>query len=250
MDFSFLCMDDLDQVQIPGCFGEPGVSHTYLDTLITAFANTAILSVSSLILAIIVGVFFGTMRTLPATSFINRFLRFISHIWIEVMRNIPLLVQIFLWYFVVPKIYPVALGFPPILLVIFALGFFTSARIAEQVRSGIESIPRGQRYAAMAMGFTTYQTYRYVILPRAMRTILPPLISEAMGIVKNSAVAFAVSIHELMQFQYQSIEEVSHVYENYIVVTLLYVIISLAIFLIMSLIERSVKIPGFQKEGR
>lgn len=250
MDFSFLCMDDLDHVQIPGCLGKAGVSHTYLDTLLNGFMNTAILSVSSLILAVVVGVIIGTMRTLPHTTTLNKILRAIARIWVELMRNVPLLVQIFLWYFVVPKIYPPAMGFPPILLVVCALGFFTSARIAEQVRSGIESIPTGQRYAAMAMGFTTSQTYRYVILPRAMRTILPPLISESMGIVKNSAVAFAVSIHELMQFQYQAIEEVSHVYENYLVVTVLYIIIALAIFMVMSIIERAVKIPGFQTEGR
>lgn len=250
MDFSFLCMDDLDHTSVPGCLGTAGISHTYLDTLLNAFMNTAILSVSSLVLAVFVGVIIGTMRTLPRTSIMNRILRIIARIWVEMMRNVPLLVQIFIWYFVVPKIYPPAMGFPPIILVICALGFFTSARIAEQVRSGIEAIPTGQRYAAMAMGFTTYQTYRHVILPRAMRTILPPLISESMGIVKNSAVAFAVSIHELMQFQYQSIEEVSHVYENYIVVTVLYIIISLAIFIVMSIIERTVKIPGFQTEGR
>ncbi|MCT6871769.1 MAG: amino acid ABC transporter permease [Bartonella sp.] len=250
MDFSFLCMDDLDHVNVPGCFGKTGISHTYLDTLLNAFTNTAILSVSSLILAVAVGIIVGTLRTLPKTSITNYILRALARIWVEVMRNIPLLVQIFLWYFVVPKIYPPAMNFPPIILVICALGFFTSARIAEQVRSGIEAIPTGQRYAAMGMGFTTLQTYRYVILPRAMRTILPPLISESMGIVKNSAVAFAVSIHELMQFQYQSIEEVSHVYENYIVVTVLYVIIALVIFIVMSTLERMVKIPGFQTEGR
>lgn len=250
MDFSFLCMDDIDHVKVPGCFGIKGVSHTYLDTLVNAFMNTALLSVSSLILAIIIGVIIGTMRTLPRTSVLNYILRAIARIWVELTRNIPLLVQIFLWYFVVPKIYPPAMGFPPIILVICALGFFTSARIAEQVRSGIEAIPTGQRYAAMGIGFTTYQTYRYVILPRAMRTILPPLISESMGIVKNSAVAFAVSIHELMQFQFQTIEEVSHVYENYLLVTVLYVVISLAIFIVMSIIEKVVKIPGFQTEGR
>ncbi|MBI0162505.1 amino acid ABC transporter permease [Bartonella sp. M0283] len=250
MDFSFLCLDDIDHTHVAGCFGKAGVSHTYLDTLLNAFLNTALLSISSLILAIIVGVIIGTMRTLPRTSILNRILRIIARIWVEITRNIPLLVQIFLWYFVVPKIYPPAMNFPPMILIICALGFFTSARIAEQVRSGIEAIPTGQRYAAMGMGFTTYQTYRYVILPRAMRTILPPLISESMGIVKNSAVAFAVSIHELMQFQFQAIEEVSHVYENYMVVTVLYVIISLAIFIVMSIIERMVKIPGFQTEGR
>ncbi|AGF74670.1 glutamate-aspartate ABC transporter permease component [Bartonella australis AUST/NH1] len=250
MDFSFLCMDDLDQTLVAGCLGTPGVSHTYLDTLLDGLRNTVVLSISSLILAIFVGVIVGTIRTLPDTSVTNRILRAIGRIWVEMMRNIPLLVQVFLWYFVVPKIYPPAMKFSPILLITFALGFFTSARIAEQVRSGIEAIPSGQRYAAMALGFNTYQSYRYIILPRALRTIIPPLTSEAMGIVKNSSIAFAVSINELMQFQYQTIEEVSHVYENYLLVTVLYIIIALFIFAIITMIERMLKIPKFQSERR
>ncbi|WP_019218828.1 amino acid ABC transporter permease [Bartonella florencae] len=246
MDFSFLCTDDLNQTFVAGCLGTPGVSHTYLDTLLDGFKNTIILSFSSLILAIFFGIIIGTMRTLPSTSMIRRLLRVIGGIWVEIMRNIPLLVQIFLWYFVVPKIYPPVMNFSPILLITCALGFFTSARIAEQVRSGIEAIPSGQRYAAMAMGFTTYQVYRYIVLPRAIRTIMPPLTSEAMGIVKNSSVAFAVSINELMQFQYQTIEEVSHVYENYLIITILYILIALFVFIIMTIIEQMLKIPNFQ----
>ncbi|EJF80986.1 amino acid ABC transporter permease [Bartonella doshiae] len=246
MDFSFLCTDDLTQTLVAGCLGTPGISHTYLDTLLDGLKNTIFLSITSLILAIFFGVIIGTMRTLPNTSIINRILRAIGAIWVEIMRNIPLLVQVFLWYFVVPKIYPPAIKFSPILLITCALGFFTSARIAEQVRSGIESIPSGQRYAGMAMGFSTYQIYRYIILPRAIRTIMPPLTSEAMGIVKNSSIAFAVSINELMQFQYQTIEEVSHVYENYLIVTILYILISLFIFIIMTIIEQMLKIPNFQ----
>ncbi|EJF75773.1 amino acid ABC transporter permease [Bartonella alsatica] len=248
MDFSFLCKDDLNQTLVVGCFGTPGVNHTYLDTLLDSFKNTVILSVSSLILAVFLGIIIGTIRTLPNTSISRCLLRTIGSIWVEIMRNIPLLVQVFLWYFVVPKVYPPAMNFSPILLITCALGFFTSARIAEQVRSGIEAIPSGQRYAAMALGFTTYQVYRYIILPRATRTIMPPLTSEAMGIVKNSSIAFAVSLNELMQFQYQTIEEVSHVYENYLIVTILYIIISLFIFTIMTIIEQMLKIPNFQTE--
>ncbi|WP_455481556.1 amino acid ABC transporter permease [Bartonella sp. B35(2025)] len=250
MDFSFLCTDDLNQTLIAGCLGTPGISHTYLDTLLDSLKNTIILSISSLILAVFFGVIIGTMRTLPNTSIIFCSFRIVGGIWVEVMRNIPLLIQVFLWYFVVPKIYPPAINFPPILLVTCALGFFTSARIAEQIRSGIEAIPSGQRYAAMAMGFTTYQSYRYIILPRAMRTIMPPLTSEAMSIIKNSSIAFAVSINELMQFQYQTIEEVSHVYENYLLVTILYILIALCVFIIMTVIEQMLKIPNFQTEGR
>ncbi|OPH14109.1 glutamate ABC transporter permease, partial [Azospirillum brasilense] len=113
-------------------------------------------------------------RTLPD----NRFLVGFGNAWVELFRNIPLLVQIFLWYHVVPAIFPVMKSVSGFILVVLALGFFTSARIAEQVRSGIQALPRGQRYAGMALGFTTVQYYRYVLLPMAFRIILPPLTSE------------------------------------------------------------------------
>ena len=80
---------------------------------------------------------------------------------------------------------------PSFLLVVFALGFFTSARISEQVKAGIQALPKGQRYAGLAMGLTLPQTYRYVLLPMAFRIIIPPLTSESMNIIKNSSVAFA-----------------------------------------------------------
>jgi glutamate/aspartate transport system permease protein len=85
---------------------------------------------------------------------------------------------------------------PDFIAVVIALGFFTSARIAEQVRAGIQALPKGQRYAGLAMGLTLPQTYRYVILPMAFRIVIPPLTSESMNIIKNSSVAFAVSISE------------------------------------------------------
>src|SRR5207244_2019150 len=115
--------------------------------------------------------------------------------WVEFFRNIPLLVQIFLWYHVVPYFIPVFADVNKLALVVIGLGLFTSARIAEQVRAGIQALPRGQRYAGMALGFTTPQYYRYVLLPMAFRIIVPPLTSESMNIFKNSSVAFAVSVN-------------------------------------------------------
>ena len=143
--------------------------------------------------------------------------------------------QIFIWYYVVPKIFPVMAGVPPFVLVVFALGFFTSARIAEQLRSGIQALPKGQRYAGMAVGFTTPQYYRYVILPMAYRIIMPPLTSESMNIFKNSSVAFAVSIPELIQFAMQAGEETSRGIEIYLAVTVLYVISAMVINRLMAL---------------
>jgi len=129
--------------------------------------------------------------------------------------------------------------------VVLALGFFTSARIAEQVRSGIQALPRGQRYAGMAMGFTTLQYYRFVLIPLAFRIILPPLTSETMNIFKNSSVAFAVSVPELTMFFIQSSEETSRPIEMFLGVTALYVISAFAINRLMAFIEKRSRVPGF-----
>ena len=153
--------------------------------------------------------------------------------------------QIFLWYFVLPKLIPPMKNFPPFILVVCALGFFTSARIAEQLRSGLQALSRGQRYAGMAVGFSTWQTYRYVLLPMAYRIIMPPLTSESMNIFKNSAVAFAVSIPELTQFYLQAGEETSAQIVIFLGVVALYAISAMAVNRIMTFIERRLRVPGF-----
>ena len=187
----------------------------------------------------------GTLRTLPNSPWLVR----LANVWVEIFRNVPLLVQIFIWYFVVPKMFPAMQQVPSFLLVVFALGFFTSARIAEQVRAGVQSLPRGQRYAGMAMGFTTAQTYRYVILPMALRIIIPPLTSESMNLLKNSSVAFAVSIAELTMFAMQAQEETSRGVEVYLAVTLLYAVSAFAVNRVMAFVEKKVQIPGYIVAG-
>jgi glutamate/aspartate transport system permease protein len=164
---------------------------------------------------------------------------------VELFRNIPLLVQIFLWYYVVPAMFPSLKAVPGFVMVVLALGFFTSSRIAEQVRAGIQALPKGQRYAGLAVGFTTAQTYRYVLLPMAYRIIIPPLTSESMNIFKNSSVAFAVSIAELTMFAIQASEESTRGMEIYFGVTVCYVISAMTINRIMAFIEKKTRVPGF-----
>ena len=200
---------------------------------------------ASWVVAMLVGALFGTLRTLPNSPVLTR----LANAWVELFRNIPLLVQIFIWYFVIPKIFPAMKDLPSFVLVVFALGFFTSARIAEQVRAGIQALPRGQRYAGMAMGFTTAQTYRYVLLPMAFRIIVPPLTSESMNLLKNSSVAFAVSIAELTMFAMQAQEETSRGIEIYLAVTLLYAVSAFAVNRVMALVEKKVQIPGYVVAG-
>ena len=244
MDWMVFCQDTLTGDITPGCFGQ-GRDITYLDWLFTAWGWTVSVSLSALVVALIVGSLIGVIRTLPDSPWLTR----LGNAWVELFRNIPLLVQIFLWYFVLPTLVPPMKDFPPFILVVLALGLFTSARIAEQVRAGVQALPKGQRYAGMAVGFTTPQYYRYVLLPMAYRIIIPPLTSESMNIFKNSAVAFAVSIPELTQFALQAGEETSRPIEIYLGVTILYVISALVINRIMAFIEKRARVPGFVASG-
>ena len=202
-------------------------------------------SLLSLLIALVVGAVIGTLRTLPDSPWTVR----LGNAWVEFFRNIPLLVHIFLWYHVIPSIFPAMKSLPGFVLVVFALGFFTSARIAEQVRSGIQSLPRGQRYAGMALGFTTFQYYRYVLLPMAFRIIIPPLTSETMNVFKNSSVAFAVSVAELTMFAMQAQEETARGVEVYLAVTGLYVVSAFAINRVMAFIEKRSRVPGLIAAG-
>ncbi len=222
-----------------------GKDPTYWQWMMSAWGWTISVALSALVVALVVGSLVGVLRTLPDSPGWVRF----GNVWVELFRNIPLLVQIFLWYHVLPSIFLSLREVPPFVLVVLALGFFTSARIAEQLRAGIQALPRGQRYAGMAMGFTTFQYYRYVILPMAYRMILPPLTSESMNIFKNSSVAFAVSIAELTQFAMQAGEETARPIEMYLGVTVLYIISAMAINRIMAFIEKRSRVPGFVASG-
>ena len=224
---------------------DDGGGRTYLEWMMTAWGWTLSVAIAAWVVAMLVGALMGTLRTLPNSPWLVR----LGNVWVELFRNIPLLVQIFLWYFVVPKMFPAMKEVPGFVLVVLALGFFTSARIAEQVRAGVQALPRGQRYAGMALGFTTVQTYRYVILPMAFRIIMPPLTSESMNLLKNSSVAFAVSIAELTMFAMQAQEETSRGVEIYIAVTALYAISAFAVNRLMALVEKKMQIPGLVVVG-
>jgi len=226
-------------------FQDTGGGQTYLNWMMSAWGWTLSVAVCALVVALTVGSLMGILRTVP-----NKWLVLLGNAWTELFRNIPLLVQIFLWYHVIPSIFLSLRAVPSFVLVVFALGFFTSARIAEQVKAGIQALPKGQRYAGLAMGLTLPQTYRYVLLPMAFRIVIPPLTSESMNIIKNSSVAFAVSIAELTMFAMQAQEETSRGVEIYLAVTALYFVSAFAINRIALFIEHRVQVPGMIGGGK
>jgi glutamate/aspartate transport system permease protein len=237
-DWQVFCKETTSGEIVSGCFGRGG-DITYLNWILSAWGWTLSVSVLALGVALVVGSLMGILRTVP-----DRRLAFIATAWTELFRNVPLLVQIFLWYHVLPSLYTPLRSVPSFVLVVLALGFFTSARISEQVKAGIQTLPKGQRYAGLAMGLTLPQTYRYVLMPMAFRIVLPPLTSESMNIVKNSSVAFAVSIAELTMFAMQAGEETARNVEMYLAVTGLYFVSAFAINRLALFIENRVRVPG------
>jgi glutamate/aspartate transport system permease protein len=237
-DWEVFCKDTASGEVVASCFAS-GRDITYLQWMLSAWGWTLSVALLALLIALIVGSLVGVLRTTPSRALVS-----FGNAWTELFRNIPLLVQIFLWYHVLPSLFTSLRAIPSYVLVAFALGFFTSARISEQVKAGIQSLPRGQRYAGLAVGLTLPQTYRYVLLPMAFRIVIPPLTSESMNIIKNSSVAFAVSIAELTMFALQAGEETSRGIEIYLAVTGLYFVSAFAINRVALVIESRVRVPG------
>lgn len=224
---------------------------TYMDTLWSGLVWTMATAMLAWVMALILGAVIGTMRTLP-----NKWASRIASAYIELFRNIPLLVQMFLWYFVMPELVPTELGdwlkaLPNASFVtaVLCLGFFTSARVAIQISAGINALPRGQKYAGTALGLTLAQTYRYVLLPMAFRIVLPPLSSEFLNIIKNSSVALTIGLMELTA-RARSMQEFSfQVFEAFTAATLIYVVVNIFVVNMMRYLERRVAVPGFITSG-
>jgi len=224
---------------------DTGGGQTYLRWLMSAWGWTLSVALLALVIALVVGSLIGILRTVP-----NKWLAMFGECWTELFRNVPLLVQLFVWYHVLPALFLPLRSVPSFLLVVLGLGLFTSARIAEQVKAGIQTLPKGQRYAGLAMGLTLPQTYRYILMPMAFRIVIPPLTSESMNIIKNSSVAFAVSIAELTFFAQQAAEETSRGVEIYLAVSFLYFISAFAINRLAIAIEHRVQVPGMVGAGK
>jgi glutamate/aspartate transport system permease protein len=221
----------------------------YWQTLARGLGWTLLLSLlcwaAGLCLALVIGV----ARTLP-----QRWLCGPAQAYIHVFRNIPLLVQVFLWYHVVPDLLPqdwgdAVKGMDPTLnafaTLVVALSLYTAAKAAELLRSGIQAVPPGQLAAARSLGLSTAQAYRDVLLPQALRIALPPLTSDFLNVFKNSAVALTIGLLELTGRSRQMSEFSAQPFETFLAATLLYMAITLAVMRGMRALERRLAIPGF-----
>lgn len=185
--------------------------------LLTAFGQTVLVSVFALLLALALGIIFGVLS-------VSRFapLRAITRVYVELVQNIPLLLQIFVFYALFPLI---GISLPTVTIGIFAIGIYHGGYISEVVRSGVGSIHRGQFEAAKSQGFSYWQSMFIVILPQAMRIIMPPLAVQAANLVKNTSVlAFFVG-GEIMYFSNSFAGSTSYYGPVYLVAAVLYFII-------------------------
>ncbi len=224
-------------------------SEIYLDWFISGLGWTIAVALVAWTVALLIGSILGVMRTLP-----NKAAAGIATAYVELFRNVPLLVQLFVWYFLVPDFLPestqiwfkqeLAPTTSAYISVVACLALFTAARVCEQVRTGIQALPRGQSAAAMAVGFTQGQMYRHVLLPQAFRIIIPPLTSEFLNIFKNSSVASLIGLMELLAQTKQTAEFTANMFEAFTLATVIYFVLNMSLMGLMGWVERKVRVPG------
>ena len=233
-----MCKSTTDETVYSSCFAGKG-DLTYLQWLFHAWGWTLLVALVALVIALVIGLVIGVIRTLP-----NKGLALFGEAWTEFFRNIPIILQLLIWYHVMPELIPPLRAVPESVLACIGLGLFTSARIGQQVKAGINTLPKGQRYAGLAMGLTLGQTYRYVLLPVALRVVLPTLTSESMNIIKNSSVAYAIGVTEMIYFATQAGEETSMHITMYLAVTILYFISAFTINRLAAVVDKRSRLPG------
>src|ERR1700760_5147192 len=218
----------------------------YAGWLLSGLGWTLALALAAWLLAVPIGVFVGIARVSTSRS-----LFWISQFYVSVFRNIPLLLQMFVWFFMVPELLPTRMGLwfkrdlpdPECWTAVLALAFYTSGRLGELFRTGLQAVPRGQGMVAAATGMSEAQTLRYVLVPQAFRIVLPPLTSEFLSIVKNSSLALTIGVLELTAQSRQIENFTFHGFEAFGAATAFYVLVVLVFTLVMVRLQRTLALP-------
>ncbi|MDK1682745.1 MULTISPECIES: amino acid ABC transporter permease [Acinetobacter] len=228
---------------------------TYLQWVLIGLGWLLVIALVAWTIAMVLGSILGIMRTLPSKT-----ARAIGTAYVTIFRNVPLLIQLFIWFYVVPNFLPSVIrnwwindlgaNTTALISASVGLGLFTAARVCEQVRTGIEALPVGQVNAGYAMGFSTAQLYRHVILPQSFRTILPPLSSELTNCVKNTSVASLVGVAEIISQMKTISEYTQNTIEIYTIVTVIFIVINVCLISAMTLLERRLHVPGLIAGGK
>jgi glutamate/aspartate transport system permease protein len=227
--------------------------HPYGQWMLQGIWTTITLSSLAFLIAVTLGLMVGVFRVLP-----NRITRFIGGSYVELIRNTPYLVQLFFWYFGVPSLLP-KMGelwlydhVPglPYWTGVVCLGVYTASRVGEQIRAGMLSIPTDQYQAAFSTGLTTSQTYRYVIIPYAIRIIIPPFTTEFLTCFKNSALTMTIGVLETTGASYLIDSYTWHGLETTTAASVVYIVITLCVVMFMAWVEKRIHIPGMIARGR
>jgi len=249
---------------------------SYLRALAIGLANTFRVAAIGIVLATLLGTLLGLARMSR-----NWLLAKLAAVYVEVVRNVPLLVQLFFWYAVIseslpgpgealnplPGVYlsnrgiffpvpgstPVLSGFnftggaaftPEFAALLGGLAIYTAAFIAEIVRAGVRSVSRGQLEAAYSVGLSRRGAMRFVILPQALRLIVPPMTSQFLNLTKNSSLAVAIGYPDLVSIANTTINQTGQAIEGIAIIMLVYLTISLSISAFMNWYNRAVALKG------
>lgn len=235
---------------------------TWLQMMFTGMKWHFVVFFGALILALILGSLLGVLRTTP-----NKWLSRLGNAYVELFRNVPLVIQYFFWLLVFPNFLPSTFSpdsnadvsglwyrqvaaASPWVMGILGLGMYHAARVSEQVRAGIQTVSTGQWNAGFALGLSRAQIYRYTILPQAFRIVWPTLTSEVMNLFKNASVAFVVSVANFYAQTKSMIELTSQDMVILTVTTFIYLFFTYAIKALMVWMEGRIRIPGMITGGK
>jgi glutamate/aspartate transport system permease protein len=222
----------------------------YGERVLDAVLTTLELSLLSWVFALAIGVVTGLLREAPASA-----ARLAAAAFVEIFRNVPLLVQLFFIYFVLPRALPL-----PLRQTLFALGWefvsavltlslYTGAKIAEHVRAGLNTVGVGVRQAAMSTGLTWIAAHRHVVGPLVLRTIVPGLTSEFVTVFKSSSLAMTIGVVETSYLTQQLGLQTFHWVEASTLGTVVYLLCAWSVAGFMSLVERWTYVPGQLRRG-
>jgi aspartate/glutamate/glutamine transport system permease protein len=201
-----------------------------LPLLLEGYRTTVVVSLLAMLLSLALGIVVAGMRTSPLAP-----LRWLATAYVEVFRNTPLLIQLYFYFFGLARL---GLRLSAFEAGVAALGIYTGAYVAEVVRSGILSIDRGQTEAARALGLSGFQSLRFVVLPQAVRTVLPPLGNLGIALVKNSALVGSIALADLLYVSDLVQSRSFRTFEVFTAVVVFYLSLTLPLALLVSRLER------------
>ncbi len=219
-----------------------------LELILSGWKASVLAFLAAMALALLLGIPVGVFRTVPRPGLLRR----AAGCFVELFRNVPMLVQLFLWFFVLPELLPRSAGNwlkrdlpdPEFWTLAAALGFFMSARVAEIVRAGLQSLPRGQREASLAIGFREVHVYVLILLPQVLRIVFPPLTTEFANCFKATAIGLTIGYIELTQRTREISEQTFRTFEIFLVATLVYMLSIFTITMLLQAAERALRLPG------